>query len=662
MPSLDVVEGDDFSVFGARLAEVRDAAQDGVDLVSAASAPKCTSALTDIQAFAPVVTIVGQVKAGKTALTNALAQCPGLLPSNVNPWTSAVTALHLNLPKEDERAMFTFMDRDDWEGLREGGGRLGELAQRAGMNDEAERLAQQVDELHAQASSRLGKNFQLLLGQKHSFTHVERELVERYVCLAGEEEGDGDKAGRYADITKSADLYLTPQPNDMPVVLRDTPGVNDPFLVREQVTLRALSDTDKCVLTLNAGQALTMSDVGLLRILFALRPEQVIIFVNRIDELQDPVAQLKEIASRIKETMTKLSLDFTPPILFGSAAWANAAQSGDYAELPEASRAALNTLASARGEPPESAAWSLSGIPALRAELVRGAGDSGGARVLRNAANRILTEVRNEIQAIEHGEPQAADNAPTLSELVDELDGIVQGSSEGLEDEITRHAQAFERTFNAAVTSFIEEETLRLGRFIETGGRGQWSANANRLRETLSKAYHSTMAEHQKNVEAAFSGSAATFATLHTRVARDGKLRMVMLPELEDPASPIAIGASLAVDMKQSWWARWIGRERRGAQARENLKDLVHREAEAVFKQLKTENLDVLAESERVAMKEMLSEQCSVLCELVESKPAKVIDRNSPEHAGNLRAAADRLDNALKTLWQQQTQVTEAAE
>ena len=44
----------------------------------------------------PAITMIGQVKAGKTTLVNALSGMPGLLPADVNPWTSVVTSLHFD--------------------------------------------------------------------------------------------------------------------------------------------------------------------------------------------------------------------------------------------------------------------------------------------------------------------------------------------------------------------------------------------------------------------------------------------------------------------------------------------------------------------------------------------------------------------------------------
>ena len=49
-----------------------------------------------LEEFAAKVTLVGQVKAGKSALTNILAGQPGLMPSDVNPWTSVVTTISIN--------------------------------------------------------------------------------------------------------------------------------------------------------------------------------------------------------------------------------------------------------------------------------------------------------------------------------------------------------------------------------------------------------------------------------------------------------------------------------------------------------------------------------------------------------------------------------------
>ncbi len=93
-----------------------------------------------IDAFEPSVSLLGQVKAGKSTLLNALIGRPGFLPADVNPWTSVITNVHLNSPRRPlkTRALFRFFDALEWERLALTGGRLGEMARRAGFTDEAE--------------------------------------------------------------------------------------------------------------------------------------------------------------------------------------------------------------------------------------------------------------------------------------------------------------------------------------------------------------------------------------------------------------------------------------------------------------------------------------------------------------------------------------------
>jgi len=52
--------------------------------------------LRKLDAFEPSVTMIGQIKSGKTSLVNAMIGMPAMLPADVNPWTSVVTSLHLS--------------------------------------------------------------------------------------------------------------------------------------------------------------------------------------------------------------------------------------------------------------------------------------------------------------------------------------------------------------------------------------------------------------------------------------------------------------------------------------------------------------------------------------------------------------------------------------
>ncbi len=54
---------------------------------------KATKLIKQLRAFEPSITMIGQIKSGKTSLVNAMVGRPDLLPADVNPWTSVVTSL-----------------------------------------------------------------------------------------------------------------------------------------------------------------------------------------------------------------------------------------------------------------------------------------------------------------------------------------------------------------------------------------------------------------------------------------------------------------------------------------------------------------------------------------------------------------------------------------
>jgi len=111
----------------------------------------------DLAQFEPAVTFLGQVKSGKTTLVNALAGWSDLLPSDVNPWTSVVTSLHLSpgQGRAETSARFRFMTEAEWDHLLTRGGRMGEMAGRAGAAGEMDKIRSQVETMRDRAKARL---------------------------------------------------------------------------------------------------------------------------------------------------------------------------------------------------------------------------------------------------------------------------------------------------------------------------------------------------------------------------------------------------------------------------------------------------------------------------------------------------------------------------
>ena len=135
--------------------------------------------------------------------------------------------------------------------------------------------------------------------------------------------------GQFADITKQADLYFDEGPFAFPVTLTDTPGTNDPFLIRDEITRRSLESADLYIVVLTARQPLAEADVNLMRLMHGLNSERIIVFVNRVDDFADVGYDLAEVLMYVEK---KLQVNFPGariPIVAGSAAWANGALKGD---------------------------------------------------------------------------------------------------------------------------------------------------------------------------------------------------------------------------------------------------------------------------------------------------------------------------------------------
>src|SRR5262249_16660962 len=136
----------------------------------------------------------------------------------------------------------------------------------------------------------------------------------------------GAASGRrrlYSDITRAADLYLSDGPFAFPITLIDTPGTNDPFLVRDEITRRSLENTDLYVFVISALQPLSSADVAMLRLLNGLHKDRIIVFINRADQLPNPKADALVIKAAVEQRLKTEFPALTIPVIWGSARLAN---------------------------------------------------------------------------------------------------------------------------------------------------------------------------------------------------------------------------------------------------------------------------------------------------------------------------------------------------
>ncbi len=286
-----------------------------------------------VDLWAAKVAVIGQVKAGKSTFLNALLEQHDFLPSDINPWTSVVTNLRINLPKDpDTGVSFEFFSDDDWNGMVEGKSAIGDMSEELLPGFDADLLREQSKELREQAKARLGDHYHTMLGTSHDFNFSSPDLLKRYVCAATDagKELNQEALGRYAALTREANVYMRDAAYQVPTILTDTPGVNDPFLVRDEVTCRALDRSDMFIMVLSAHQALTDIDLSLIRLLTQQSDRDVLIFINRLDELDQYdtryEALLEDVTERLEEAVP--DTDFT--VIAGSGFMADATQTEGY--------------------------------------------------------------------------------------------------------------------------------------------------------------------------------------------------------------------------------------------------------------------------------------------------------------------------------------------
>lgn len=582
-----------------------------------------------LRGFEPSVTLIGQVKAGKTTLVNALTGWPDLLPADVNPWTSVVTSLHMQpqMRPRDRRSSFRFFTNEEWGNLIRQGGRVGEIAARAGAEEELEKVRAQLDEMREKSKARLGRKFQLLLGQTHDYETFDRELIQRYVCLGDDfwDEADGSpEQGRFADITKSADLWFPGPDLPLPLCIRDTPGVNDTFMIREQITVNALRGSRLCVVVLSAQQALSSVDLGLIRLISNVKAREVLIFVNRIDELADPVRAVPQIRASICDTLRKFDGPQEAEILFGSGYWAHHAVAGSFGELGADSAQALVSWAEAHVDnnlaqlPPREIVWHLSGLRALGDAIAERIDQGPGTR-LEESLSVALGNLRTALAAgtpPETGQTVEARHLQvTAQDLVQQFDQIEDRACAALESGLEKAHESFDGRTDNARRAFLGRATGSLVKHLEQYGEGEiWSYDPSGLRMLLRSAYKVFAKGAGKTGAQVLASAASDISALYGHafnMASEGPT--IAPPPLPAAPAPISLGQTIALDLQGSWWARFWRRQRGYEAFSEDFARLIHEETKPVVDTLHHQCAAPYSEALRRTLSDFMQGQRDIL-------------------------------------------------
>jgi hypothetical protein len=547
-----------------------------------------TETLTGLAGLTCRIAVIGQVKAGKSSFINAFIGTPGFLPTDINPWTTAVTHLHFGCPDAppDVAAQFTFFAANEWEQLTHGGGRIRELTQRLVPGFEVERLQERVEALRRRSEERLGSGLADLLGSSHAFPALSSEILERYVC-SGAAGQTGEQAGIYSDIVKTADLYFANNDFGLPTTVIDTPGTNDPFLVRDEITRRALEQADIYIVMLTARQALSSADVALLRILRGLHKDRIAVFINRIDELTDVLDDTPIVVQHVRAGLAREFPASEIPVIAGSAFWANLAIAGSDADIARMLSPKLKAYGGRREQPASAVAelpyeilLRCSGIPALSevvAGLILNSHASHGlrqahsrfaelAQVGRNATLQAIAIVEAEERTARSGQHRGTDELRIIDaevvrseQLIIALQGLLVDLRASMDRVIEERCSKILDVLQNAVVKFSVAECAELAKALVEGRRGRiWQCDPSRLRRNLEESF---IAAYRAAADEISRLQAQVFPQLQQLLKRhDPRWRGT-----EDTGGSVAAGLPslgalsqvVALDLEESRWRWW---------------------------------------------------------------------------------------------------------
>ncbi|HXF54909.1 MAG TPA: dynamin family protein [Hyphomicrobiaceae bacterium] len=624
--------------------------------------------------------IVGQVKAGKSTFINALVQQPRLLPTDINPCTAVVTVLNFRTGAPAEHAaVFRMFSAEEWTELAEGGGYLRELTQRLVPNFHPELLKAQLEFMRNRAERRLGPDFRKLLGQCHKFKEITPEIIADYVSAGEAHSAAGSRRQQYSDITRTAELFLRGGPFAFPTTLIDTPGTNDPFLVRDEITRRCLESPDMFVFVLSALQPLSPSDISMLRLLNGLNKDRIVVFINRLDQLAEPTSEGAVIKAAVEQRLRREFPARDIPVIVGSA-WLGALghelRSGDWV-LDPAQRSALEriglfrsgaseTLSEAERRRLAAVLHETSGMAEISATIGRLMYSAGGAILLQQIAACLLElaqaaeiSATTELDTIERLRAARQAEASALAASIAEerhsleqfrvraqtIDATFREIEAHLADIIRRGAGTLRNDLQEIVRGFAEELAAEVLNELRQGRRGRfWSFDVGALRERLEAAYLDAfrrMAGDLTRVERFLYPQLEAIAAKLLPNAPEA-FRAVPVAPLE-PIPCEALSSRVALELGAPWWKQWVAARPSPEEKAQHLKQLVKDEFYPVIEALVRLAETRLAERARdvMARADALSE--SMLTAIERRKQRLAAQQDLLEGGGGDRQAVRRL-------------------
>ena len=231
--------------------------------------------------------ITGVMNAGKSTMLNALLG-EEVLGTSVVPETANLTLIKY---AKNPYAIVNFWNMKEWSKIEEGAKSLKSL-----------------EAFVKESKAHFGEQFNHLITHKGESKTIDVHDLALYTSAK--------HSDKKCNLIKSVELYTDLKFVQDGVQIVDTPGLDDPVVQREEITLEYLSECDLMIHLMNAAQAATQKDIDfIIDALLYRNVARLLVVITRIDAIQEKeLAEVigytkRSIEARLKEQNKGAKLD-----------------------------------------------------------------------------------------------------------------------------------------------------------------------------------------------------------------------------------------------------------------------------------------------------------------------------------------------------------------
>ena len=219
--------------------------------------------------------VTGVMNAGKSTMLNALLG-QEVLGTAVVPETANLTLISY---AKEPYAKVNFWTHSQWQKIEQSALSL-----------------QSMQDFVTETKKHFGEHFSTWVSEKGRSENIEVKDLALYTSAKGSE--------KKCNLVKSVELFTDIGLLEEGVAIVDTPGLDDPVVQREEITLSYLNECDVLIHLMNAAQAATQKDVDfIIDALLYRKVAQLLIVITRIDAISK--AELEEVIAYTKQSITR---------------------------------------------------------------------------------------------------------------------------------------------------------------------------------------------------------------------------------------------------------------------------------------------------------------------------------------------------------------------